>query len=221
MNTEEKIELIKEAIEMAEKMQSSHAANTYEVPALTSLKIRHLLNNIGKIGTNYLEIGVHRGGTFTAAIAGNENLEFITAIDNFESDMSGETARIDFLKNVKEHKPYSSNFELIVSDSFSVDIGQTGKVPELIDIYLYDGSHSEEDQKKALTYYLPNLADEFIYLCDDYDWQEVQKGTQDGILEANLKKLFEKHLVSEKTREQGGHDNDSYYNGFYVALLRK
>lgn len=215
MNTEQKIEAIKEAIEKADKMQSPHAANTYQVPALTSLKIRHLLNNIGRLGTNYLEIGVHRGGTFTASIAGNENLEFITAIDSFESDKNGENARVDFLANVQAHKPYNTNFDLIVSDSFSVDIGQTGKVPELIDIYLYDGDHSEESQKKALGYYLPNLANEFIFMVDDNDWPEVQKGTQDGIRECGLEILFEKYLVGNN------HDNDGYWNGFYVAFLRK
>lgn len=214
----DKIELIKDAIERADKMQSAHAAETYDVPALTSLKIRHLLNNIGALGKNYLEIGVHRGGTFTAAIAGNENLEFITAVDSFESDMSGETARIDFMNNVQKHKPHFSDMQLIVSDAFAVDLE---KLVELIDVYLYDGGHSEDQQRMAVTYYAPNMADEFILMVDDYDWEEVQKGTQDGIKEANLEILFEKHLVSEKTREQGGHDNDSYFNGFYVALLKK
>jgi len=219
VSTEEKIGMIKAAIEKADKMESPHGHLTYDVPALTSLKIRHLLNNIGALGRNYLECGVHRGGTFTASIRGNSNLEFITAVDSFESDhMNGEGARVDFLNNSQLHKPDKCELKLVISDSFELDISD---IPKNVDIYLYDGDHSETAQKKALTYYIDAMADEFIYLCDDYDWSEVQKGTQDGIRECQLEKLFEKHLQSDISRPDGGHDNNSYWNGFYIALLKK
>lgn len=212
MNTEQKIEAIKEAIRMADDRQSPNGTSTYEVPALTSLKIRHLLNNIGALGTNYLEVGVHRGGTFTASVAGNSNLKYITAVDSFESDMSGEGARVDFLANAEKHKPSGSIFKLVIGDSFSVDLKE---FVSGVDIYLYDGDHSEESQLKALTYYLPLLTEEFIFLCDDYDWIEVQKGTQDGIKKAGLEILFDKYIVGNN------HDNMAYWNGFYIALLKK
>lgn len=210
----DKVKKIMKAIDMADRQESDLPVSQFDVPALTSLKIRHLLNNLGKLATHYLEIGVHKGGTFTAFISGNNNLKSVTAIDSFESDhMQGEEAYKQFIENVSKHKPAETHHHLIVSDSFEVHLEDLG---EKKDVYLYDGDHSEESQRKALTYYKDTLADEVLFLCDDYDWPEVQKGTQDGIKEAGFEKLFEQHLPSI-----GDHNNDSYWNGFYVALLKK
>jgi hypothetical protein len=98
MKSKEKIEFIQLALENADQLISSLPAEQYQVPALTSLRIRHLLNSLGKLGTRYLEVGVHRGGTFTASVGGNVNLETATAIDSFESDVTAnEGAKDDFL----------------------------------------------------------------------------------------------------------------------------
>ena len=61
----------------------------------------------------------------------------------------------------------------------------------------------------------PVLADEFVFLCDDYDWPEVRKGTQDGTKEAGYKILFDHTLAGND------HDNEGWWNGYYVALLKK
>ena len=207
-------ELLIKAIEDADQMISPLPSEQYQVPALTSLRIRHLLNSIGKLGTKYLEVGVHKGGTFTASVAGSDNLKEIVAIDSFESDATNtDQARPEFEYWAKKFVPSNSKFELIVSDSFQVDLK---KLPKNFDIYLYDGDHSTESQEKALTYYKDVLADVFIFLCDDFDWDEVQKGTAAGIEEAGYEILFEKYLKSK-----GNHDNDSWWNGFYVAYLKK
>lgn len=208
-----KVELINDAIERGCNMVSNLPKEQYDVPALTSLKIRNILNNLGALGTKHLECGVHKGGTYTATIAGNNNLKSTTAIDNFESDeQSDDKAQPQFISNASKFIPESTTHQLIVSDTFqSIDkIKETG-----IDIYMYDGDHSEEAQRKALTYFKEKLADEFIFLCDDYDWPEVQKGTQDGIKEGGYEGLYEKILVGND------HDNDQFWNGFYIALLKK
>jgi hypothetical protein len=208
-----KIEDIKNAIEKADQMYSKHGHETYNVPALTSLKIRNLLNNLGALGTKYLECGVHKGGTHTTTIAGNSNLKEIIAIDSFESDLTNDDkAMPQFKKNLEKFLPEGSKHTLIVSDAFGVNVNE---LPKDIDIYLYDAGHSEADQRKALTYFLPCLADEFIYLCDDFDWPEVKAGTKKGIWDGEFEVLFEHTLVGND------HDNDGYWNGYYIALLRK
>ena len=207
------VEQIKEAIRKADLMESDHGAETYGVPALTSLKIRHLLNNIGRLGSKYLECGVHKGGTHTATISGNWNLREIVAIDSFESDLAtDDKAYPQFKANLEQHLPEGAKHTIIISDSFEVN---ANKLPKNIDIYLYDGDHSEVYQRKALTFFLPALADEFIYLCDDFDWPEVKLGTLRGIHDGGLAVLFEHTLVGND------HDNDGYWNGFYIALLKK
>jgi hypothetical protein len=80
---------------------------------------------------------------------------------------------------------------------------------------LYDSGHSEEEQKNALVYFYPVLSNEFILCVDDYDLLEVQKGTQDGIKEMGLKIQFEKILIGND------HDNEGWWRGYYVALLKK
>ena len=210
----DKIELIKQAIFKANISESDLPKSQFNVTALTSLKIRHLLNNLGKLGTKYLECGVHKGGTFTATVADNSNLKEIYAVDSFESDnTNADLAKPVFIQNADLFIPQTAKYELFISDTFQLDLSL---LPNGIDHYLYDGGHSQEEQRKALTYYYPILADEFIFMCDDYDWEDVQKGTQQGIKDCNLEILFETHLVSE-----GSHDNDSWWNGFYVSLLKK
>jgi len=60
------------------------------------------------------------------------------------------------------------------------------------------------------------MEDEFIYVVDDYALEEVRTGTQDGIEEAGYQKLYERELVTSSE-----YDNESWWRGFYVALLKK
>lgn len=212
MKNDKLISDVKLAIEMATNRQSHLANDNFDVPALASLQIRHLLNNLGALATNYLECGVHKGGCFTSSISGNGNILYATAVDSFESDhMDGETAKPQFLANTQKFKPASTKFKLIQADCFSVDLNE---IKEGVDFYLYDAGHSEDDQRKALTYYYTVLAKEFILCVDDYDLPEVKKGTQDGIKEMGLSIEFEQVLVG------GDHDNDGWWRGYYIAILK-
>lgn len=208
-----KKELLAKAIEDGSNLISTLPPAQMDVPALTSIRIRHILNNIGKLGTVHLECGIHKSGTYTATIAGNTNIRESYAIDNFASDAhSDDKARPVFEKYSKMFLPKTTSHFLIVNNTFDTELDY---LPSNIDLYMYDGDHSYEAQKQALTYFKDNLADEFIFLCDDYDWEEVKKGTHDGIREAGYEILYEKIL------DGNDHDNDGFWNGFYIALLKK
>ena len=210
----DKIELIKEAIEKADNFVSGLSVEAINVPFLGSLKNRALLNNLGKLSTRYGEVGCHRGGSYCSTVYGNDNLVTATVIDSFESDITkNEGAEADFLRNSAAFTPVGTKLKLIKSDCFNIDFKD---VQQPIDLYLFDGPHGEEDQAKAITYYLPVLADTFIFCCDDYGWDDVRKGTQRGIKEAGLEVLFERELVTEEE-----YLNTSWWTGFYVALLKK
>lgn len=214
-----KIQKIQQAIANAEKQQSKLSDEAIRIPFLGSLRIRHLLNNLGELGERYLDCGSHKGASFCSAVYENYNLKWGVAIDWFMSDRTeGETAEYQFLTNALKFMPRTMELRLLRKEHFEVDLNV---LPKPFDIYLFDGSHDEDSQRKAITYYYAALADEFILCVDDYDWLEVQKGTQDGIKECGLNILFEKHLPSAISRENGGHDNMSWHNGFYVALLSK
>ncbi len=215
MTTEQKIQAIKDAIEKAKNHQSKMDQVAWSVPALSSLKIRHLMNNLGGISTRYFECGVHKGGLFCSTIRNNDNLLYASANDSFASDeINDDKAYPQFVENFLKCKAGSTVIDVIVSDTFEIH-QESMKVISPIDLYLFDADHSYDSQRKAMTHFLPAMADEFIVCVDDHDWQDVWLGTHDGLKESNVDILFE---VAFKG---GDHDNDGWWNGFYVALLKK
>lgn len=202
-----KIELIKEAVEKAEREESKLDDYCFKIGSYSSPKIRHLINNLGGIFKtdtisprySYLEVGVHRGGTFVATLFRN-NL-YGTAIDNWSEFNEDGTVKKEFLENIK---PFGDTVKFIEADCFKTELPK-----DEYSMYLYDGPHGYEEQKLGITYFYSNMKDEFILCIDDYGWEQVKKGTQDGIKEMGLTVLFEQELI------------DGYHNGFYVALLKK
>lgn len=214
MTTEEKIIAIKDCIERAKNHQSKMDQTAWGVPALSSLKIRHLMNNLGAISTNYLECGVHRGGLFCSTLINNTHLR-ATANDNFASDIvTGEDIEHEFAINRKKCTVVSQwpYIEVKKCDTFDVN---PSTIDGPIDLYLFDSDHSYESQRKAMTHFLPAMADEFIICVDDYDWPDVFKGTQDGIEDSRCQVLFYDIWAGNN------HDNDGAWNGFFIALLKK
>jgi hypothetical protein len=213
MTTEQKIIAIQDCIERAKNHQSKMDEQAWSVPALSSLKIRHLMNNLGAISTRYFESGVHVSGLFSSVVRNNPNLVSATANDNWASDASGEVKYYDqFMENTLKCICEDTALLVLVKDSFETE---PSWVDGPIDLYLFDADHSYESQRKAMTHFLPAMADQFIVCVDDYDWKEVKEGTRDGIKDSGCEVLF------EETWEGNDHDNDGYWNGFYIALLKK
>jgi hypothetical protein len=213
MTTEQKIEAIKEAIEKAKNHQSKMDQVAWDVPALSSLKIRHLMNNLGGISTRYFECGVHKGGLFCSTIRNNPNLLSASANDSFESDETNEDKAFpQFTANVEKCKSESTIFTLAIGDTFEVGMPL---VDGPIDLYLFDSDHSYSSQCKAVTYYLPAMSNIFIMCIDDFDWQDVSRGTYDGIKESGCEILF------EEIWEGNDHDNSGAWNGYGIFLLKK
>lgn len=208
-----KVELIEQAIEKALRRDSKLTPLAMAVPALSSLNIRHLMNNLGSISERYLEHGTHKGGLFCSTICANPNLKNITAVDSWASDQVNEDkAEPQFYDNVYMLKPLDTYFTAFKKDSFDIN-------PDLIngpiDLYLFDADHGEDSQCRALTHFLPAMADEFIFCVDDYDWADVRKGTERGIEETGVQVLF------SNVWKGNDHDNDGAWNGFAVFLLKK
>lgn len=208
-----KIDQIKEAIEKADKLESKLTPLALAVPALSSLRIRALMNNLGSISSRYMENGVHKAGLTCSTICNNSNLLSLTAIDSWASDETNDDkAEPQFDENVAMLKPLDTKLQKIKSDSFAVD---PKDIDGPIDLYLYDSDHSEKAQYDALLHYLPCLADEFIWCVDDLDFPEVIHGTERALKDAPVEVLFRKDFKGND------HDNMSYWNGFMVALLKK
>ncbi len=207
-------ELIDLAIERAIQRQSKLTPEAFQVPMLGSLQIRHLLNNLGALAENYLEHGVHKGGSFCSTICNNQLLT-ATAVDSFESDLTNQVdpAEPIFLENANKFLHPGTTFKLIKSDSFAVSPEQ---IENKIDLYYFDGDHSYESQRKALTHFKDAMDEEFVYVVDDFMLPEVAQGTMDGIKDGGYEVLYQRELVTNHE-----YDNESWWRGFAVFLLRK
>jgi len=211
-----KIELIKGCIENAEKRRSGLSPEAINVPMLGSLQIRHLLNNLGAISSSFLDVGSHVGGSYCSAVFGNANLSHAYAVDSWASDATeGHKHAKDFIANSIAFTPYGVDFRIINSDCFEVDL--TG-IKKDIDFYSYDAGHSREQQKQAIIYYKPILANEFIYVCDDWTFEGVKEGTMEGIEEGGYEILFQQELLNDNGEL---YQNEQWWDGYAVFLLKK
>lgn len=193
--------MLKELIDRKKSKLTDEYLKT--LTGLSSANIRHALNNLGAISNNYLEVGTYMGSTLLATAYENKHLN-IFAIDNF--CMKPKT-RGHFFGNVK-----GLNFTFIEDDAFKVNLK---KIDKKIDLYFYDGEHSYESQYNAIKYFLPVMADEFIYVCDDWTNEPVREGTLNAIADCGL------NIVEVEVRGQGQLKSEDWWCGFAVMKLKK
>lgn len=197
------------SIEQAEKGISKIAAPVLNIRGMTSPRIRHFLNNLCTLEqATYFEIGVWKGATFTAALYGNKSfLKQAVAMDNW-SEFGGPAA--EFHANCSYISDVPFNF--YNDDCFIIN--KQGIFHAPVDIYFYDGEHSTENQERAFTYYNDQFASSFIALVDDWNHEPVRTGTRQAFQKLGYTILFERELP-------GKHDNTLWWNGLYVAVIRK
>lgn len=173
----------------------------------SSPRVRRLLNALCSLpDTNYLEIGVHTGSTFIPAVYGNTAQ--VTCIDHWRMFDS----KPGFDKNVKRFIP-ERKINVIDHECFSVNLAD---IPSNVNVYFYDGDHGREAQYKAVTYFAPVLANEFVLIVDDCNWEEPREETKKALKDLGYTVLFEQLLP-------GAYNGDliGWWNGLYVALVRK
>ena len=90
-------------------------------------------------------------------------------------------------------------------------------------IFLYDGDHSKHAHYTALHHYYDCLDDIFIYIVDDWNWQDVRDGTMDSIRDLSLRILYEKEirLTNDNSVTPEPQLSKGWWNGIYVVILQK
>jgi hypothetical protein len=203
---------VQNCIALAEQETSQLTPEILAIPGMSSTKIRHFLNNLCSLpNTRYLEVGVWKGSTYISALYGNEEASnHAVGFDNW-SEFGGPFP--EFLTNMQAFLPnYEGKF-------FSVDcfaINKKVAFPEKVTTYFYDGSLSLQSQKAAFTYFNDVFEEVFIAVIDDWNFQDVQKGTAAAFQELKYDVLFETVLPA---RYNG--DSENWWNGLYVAVIRK
>lgn len=197
------IEHLKNSISRADKFESKLTSEVLSLGGMCLAKTRHLLNNVVNTpGSRYLEVGVFRGATFIAALYKN-NYDKAIAIDNWSE--CGDHGR----EMAEKCSRYIGEYELISGDCFNV------KFDGKINIYFYDGNHTKESHAKALVCFCESLADEIIFLVDDYNWKQVYDGTRIAVRDWDI--LYEARLGSAPSHTV----NTDWGAGLYAAVLRK
>lgn len=185
------------------------------VEGLTSNKMRQLLNSLGKISTGYLEVGVLNGGTFCSAIEGNTLRAY--AVDHWKDQTGSADGKVavasskeTFIQNARAFKG-QNQIKVFDCDFRNVEKSQLGQ----IDLFFYDADHSEEANRQAAKYFADVFADEAVLIFDDANWDGVVNGARRGIQEAGLEIIYDKIFLNDQE------DTNAWWNGFYIAIVKK
>ena len=209
MNTIDKmIEKIEKSIICSENKETKLSDKAFLIEGMSGAKNRIFLNSVMELEhSKYLEIGTWKGSTFYAALFNNTS-DYTVAIDNWS--LFGGPQK-EFFENLSDIKVKYDFYDI---DCFSID---KSIFKHKFDIYFYDGEHDQEDQKKALTYYKDCMEDNFIYICDDWNFEKVQKGTRDGLKEGNIK-IHKEWVLGNKDSYA---DSSNWWNSIYVAVCSR
>lgn len=160
------------------------------MPGMSGIMTRHFLNNLCSYpGIVYTEVGVWTGSTFCSAVYKNP-MKLAWGIDNF-SQFSGKWAVEKFLENNKvlsdcdvEHtirELKGKKLKLTVQDFRAVDFSNFISEFGEIDIYFFDGPHDVTDQRDGIILAYEALAENFVLIVDDWNWDCVREGTESAL----------------------------------------
>lgn len=206
------IDHVRNSISQAEQGISKLLPAILDIQGMSSIKMRHLFNNLCSMpDTRYLEIGCWRGSTFIASLFGNQgSLSSAVGIDNW-SESNGPYRIFKkncslFLKDV----PY----DFYSQDCFTLNLTTSFSQP--INIYFYDGNHTDISQEMAFTYYNEILDSTFIAVVNEWNVKDVEIGTRTAFNKLNYQVLYEIVLPASSNA-----DKKNWWNGLYIAVVRK
>lgn len=186
-----------------------------KVEGITSDRTRQLLNELAKLSTSYLEIGVLNGGTFCSVLDGNTLKAY--AIDHWKDETqaaNGSTSikasKQTFIDNVRKFKN-TSTIKLFDSNFLNVDKTEINN----IDMFFYDADHSHEMTSAAVRYFSDKFTNEAILIFDDANFDGVVSGAKEGMKESGLDVIYEKLILNEME------DPNQWWNGLYICVIRK
>ena len=206
--------LIERAFKNAENNISKNTNDIINMEGMSGTKTRHFYNNLlNTKDSRYLEIGTWKGSSVCSAMCGNKAK--VVCIDNW-SEFGG--PKSEFLVNFEKFKGENQAI-FIENDCYKVDVS---KLPKF-NIYMYDGNHTNESHYRALLHYYNCLDDVFIFIVDDWNWKDVRDGTLNSIQKLNLKILYQKEirLTWDNSHTPQPQAKDTWWNGIYVAILKK
>jgi hypothetical protein len=211
-----------DAIDNALSFKSNFVSEGYEIQGITSNRVRHFLNNLcSHDDVVYLELGTLMGSTFFAATMGND-VENIGVDDYSDPECKPMTNNLhwsevgnafdEFQRHFKKYENGKSLF--LKSDILNLkEEDFQGKKPNVV---FYDANHDYVQQLNALNHIAPFLADKFILVVDDANFDGVIESAIQFVKDNNYDLYFERKILS-KIIENPTH----WWNGLFVMVLEK
>jgi len=209
------IEHIQNSIDKALKGESNLEEDRLSISGFSTPTIRRLFNNLcNLVEATYLEIGLFCGASFCASF--NKNCTAIGVEDHSQDFSAGfENVKRELKENLDKFSNIAKEVNVHYVGCFNMP---DSAIPDgIVDIYSYDGWHSEEHQAKALSYFIDKMANKFAWLIDDWNWSYVRSGTDIGLSELKDKIEIEK----EWTLGEGLQNHHVWHNGLKIYLINK
>ena len=212
------IERVLSSIDFASNHESNFNEERYYIAGLSSDKVRHFLNNLcSHSDTIYLELGCYTGSTFYAATQNNNIPAY--AVDNFKDTEIApfredvflpkvSDPAVEFLQNFVNPKWKFVNKSVEELDSTDID-----QKPNVI---FYDAGHEYYEQSQNLESVKDLLADKFILILDDANFEGVVESANEFINTNNYNVLFSRKILTTILE-----DENSWWNGLYVMVVHK
>ena len=194
-------------LEKTDNLESNLTEEVLNMEGMSGKKTRHFYNNLCSLEkARYLEIGSWKGSSTCSALCNNKLT--CLCIDNW-SEFGG--PKEEFLQNFNKYKG-TNDVQFLERNCWNIETSSIGR----FNIYMYDGDHSEQSQYDALIRYYQALDDEFIFLVDDWNFNDVKVGTLRAMVDLKLNILFEKQINTESDDPK----ND-WHNGIGIFVLEK
>ena len=179
---------VKKSIDFAELNLSKLNDDTVALAGKSSVKIRHLLNNLCSFPhTHYLEIGCNIGDAFITALYGNQS----TCSSAIGIEQWNKTWRLTkrLQNNCHQFLPLDS-YQLILGNSLLVS---PSSLKEKVNLYYYRG----DDPALAFEHYNEIFENVFISIVDNWSSEQTRQKTLETLQNLHYDVLFET-VVSPK-----------------------
>ncbi len=179
------------------------------INGMSGQSFRLVLNRITAKKKNYLEIGTWRGSTACSAIYKNNVNAWL--IDNW-SEFGGPATGA--LKNLSRTLGANSRLTIFSQDFRKVGYGVA--INEPVDIYLFDGPHSQEDHMAGVQVINSLRFNSLIFIVDDWNWEDVRHGTLSGLQALNSKVVCKIEILSATNKR---FHFSRWHNGYCFFLI--
>ncbi len=213
MNSQELCQHVDEAIARSLRSEAYLDADVLKITGFSTPTMRRMFSNLCHLeGASYLECGCFCGASLISALCNNP----ITAygVEDFSQPFANYTVREQLTSNVSRWGASCKKIVMINTDCFTMD---RGIFESPIDLYFYDGEHSETSQAKALPYFLNVLNDSFVYIVDDTDWPQVASGVALGFAALKDRVRIDREWKFTDNRPDG----PNYHNGISLYVCSK